>query len=145
MRTGILGAVVLAATLVAAVVVITSSAQTSRDGLPPYVVGWERWSRINREPIRSGGPHAGVKEVYASKPKAGRVYPNGTVIVKAIVKPGARFVGQLAAMRKMNGSWRFVEWERPSPKAPYRILAQGALCQSCHAQARANDYVFTRR
>ena len=27
----------------------------------------------------------------------------------------------------------------------YGVLAQGQLCVSCHMQARANDWVFTKR
>ena len=49
---------------------------------------------------------------------------------------------QVAVMRKLNGKWRFVEYELSG--ARYTVLAQGQLCQSCHARARANDYVFTR-
>lgn len=145
MRARVVAAVVLAAVSVSAIVVLTATAQTRRDGLPAYVNGWERWPKINRTPISTAGPHAGLKNVYASKAKTGKAYPNGTVIVKTIVKPGTRFVGQFAVMRKVDGRWRFAEWERPSAKARYRLLAQGQLCQSCHAQARANDYVFTQR
>ena len=82
--------------------------------------------------------------MYASKRKIGRRFPNGTVVVKTIVRPGTRFVGQFAVMRKVNGRWRYVEYERSSPTARFTVLAQGQLCQSCHQQARANDYVFTR-
>jgi hypothetical protein len=48
-------------------------------------------------------------------------------------------------MRKVKGRWRYVEYERSSARARYTVLAQGQLCSSCHAQARATDYVFTRR
>lgn len=148
-RARIVAAVVLVAVTVSAVVVVTATAQTRRDGLPAYVNGWERWPKINRKPFTSTGPlssaHAGVKNVYASKPKQGKSYPNGTVIVKTIVKPGTTFVGQLAVMRKVKGRWQYIEWERSSPKQRYRVLAQGSLCQGCHMQARANDYVFTKR
>jgi hypothetical protein len=85
-----------------------------------------------------------VKNVYASKRKVGRRFPNGTVVVKTIVKPGTRFVGQFAVMRKLRGRWRYVEYERSSRTARFTVLAQGQLCQSCHQQARADDYVFTR-
>jgi hypothetical protein len=129
--------------------VVVASAQTTKSGLPAYTNGYQKWPKLNRRPFTSTGPlssaHAGVKNVYASKRKRGRAFPNGTVIVKTIVKPGTRFVGQFAAMRKVKGRWQFVEWERSSPRARYRLLAQGQLCQSCHAQARSNDYVFTKR
>jgi hypothetical protein len=65
--------------------------------------------------------------------------------VKTIVRPGTRYVGQFAVMRKVAGRWRFVEYSRSSPTARYSLLAQGQLCLNCHVQARANDYVFTKR
>lgn len=147
MRTKLLALVAVIAT--GASLVVVASAQTTKSGLPAYTNGYQKWPKLNRRPFTSTGPlssaHAGVKNVYASKRKRGRAYPNGTVIVKTIVKPGTRFVGQFAVMRKVKGLWRYVEWERSSPRARYRLLAQGQLCQSCHAQARSNDYVFTKR
>ena len=133
---------------VCASIVVVASAQTTRSGLPAYTNGWQKWPKLNRKPFRSTGPlssaHTGLKNVYVSTRKRGRVYPNGTVVVKTIVKPGTSFVGQFAAMRKVKGRWQYVEWERSSRTARYRLLAQGQLCQSCHMQARANDYVFTK-
>lgn len=147
MRAKLLALVAVIAT--GASLVVVASAQTTKSGLPAYTNGYQKWPKLNRRPFTSTGPlssaHAGVKNVYASKRKRGRAYPNGTVIVKTIVKPGTRFVGQFAVMRKVQGRWRYVEWERSSPRARYRLLAQGQLCQSCHAQARSNDYVFTKR
>jgi hypothetical protein len=67
------------------------------------------------------------------------------VIVKTIVEPGTRFVGQFAVMRKVSGRWRFVEYHRSSPRARYTVLAQGQLCVDCHVMARRTDYVFTQR
>jgi hypothetical protein len=67
------------------------------------------------------------------------------VIVKTIVKPGTTYVGQFAVMRKLDGRWRYVEYERSSATAQYTVLDQGGLCQSCHVHARSNDYVFTKR
>ena len=49
---------------------------------------------------------------------------------------------QVAVMRKLNGRWRYVEYERSGTR--YGILAQGQLCQNCHMAARANYYVFTK-
>ena len=139
----LVGSLALAATL--AVVALASS---SANGLPAYTNGYAKWPRINEKPFTSTGPlssaHAGVKNVYASKRRAGRRYPNGTVIVKTIQQAGRKGKpGQVAVMRKLDGRWRYVEYELEG--ARYTILAQGALCQGCHQQARANDYVFTRK
>lgn len=141
--------VVVAIVALASSVVVVASAQTLKNGLPAYTKGYQKWPKLNRKPFRSTGPlssaHTGLKNVYASKRKKGKRFPNGTVIVKTIVKPGTKFVGQFAVMRKVRGRWRYIEWERSGPRARYRVLAKGQLCQSCHMAARANDYVFTRR
>jgi Cytochrome P460 len=141
-------AVAVAAALSAAIVVV-AAAETSANGLPSYTNGYQKWPKLNRKPFTSTGPlssaHSGVKNVYASKRKVGSKFPNGTVIVKTIVKPGTKYVGQFAVMRKQNGRWRFVEYERSGPRERYSVLAQGQLCTSCHVMAKSNDYVFTKR
>jgi hypothetical protein len=140
----VVGAVALASALT-----VVALAGTTANGLPSYTNGWAKWPRINKKPFTSTGPlssaHSGVKNVYASKRKVGAKYPNGTVIVKTIVKPGTSYVGQFAVMRKVAGRWQFIEYERSSRTARYTVLAQGQLCSSCHAMARANDFVFTKR
>ena len=146
MRARIVAVVAVVALGASAAVVAVAS--TSANGLPSYTNGYAKWPRINQKPIRNEDPrsgHAGTKNVYTSKRKAGKAYPNGTVVVKSIVEPGARYVGKVAVMRKLNGSWRYVEYERSSPRGRYTVLAQGQLCLSCHVQAKANDYVFTKR
>jgi len=145
MRAGIV-AIVTAVALASSAVVVAIAA-TGANGLPAYTNGYQKWPKLNRKPFTTCGPpcaHSGVKNVYASKRKVGRRFPNGTVVVKTIVKPGTRFVGQFAVMRKLRGRWRYVEYERSSRTARFTVLAQGQLCQSCHQQARADDYVFTR-
>jgi hypothetical protein len=140
-------AIVIAGALAASTVVVALAATTA-NGLPSYTNGYQKWPRLNRKPFTRCGPpcaHSGVKNVYASKRKVGRRFPNGTVVVKTIVRPGTRFVGQFAVMRKVRGRWRYVEYERSSPTARFTVLDQGQFCQSCHQQARANDYVFTKR
>ena len=132
----------------AASIAVVALASSSANGLPSYTNGYAKWQKINRKPFTSTGPlssaHSGVKNVYASKRKLGKRYPNGTVIVKTI-QPAGRTgkPSQVAVMRKTRGSWRYVEYQLSGSR--YTVLAQGQLCQSCHMQARANDYVFTKR
>lgn len=149
MRAKLLAIVGLVALASAAAVVATAQTTTTANGLPSYTDGWQKWPRINRKPFTSTGPlssaHVGVKNVYASKRKVGSKYPDGTVIVKTIVRPRAKYVGQFAVMRKVGGRWRFVEYERSSATARYTVLARGQLCTSCHFEARSTDYVFTKR
>ena len=141
-------AIVVVLALASAIAVV-AAAETNANGLPSYTNGWQKWPRINKKPFTSTGPlssaHTGVKNVYASKRKVGSKYPNGTVIVKTIVKPGTKYVGQFATMRKVNGRWQFIEYDRSSATARYSLLAQGQLCTSCHVMVKSNDYVFTKR
>lgn len=135
--------------------VLTLAGAKPLPGLPSYTAGYTQWTKLNAKPIpprRSGDAHLGTKNVYASKlpPRGSTRYPVGTVIVKEIRRPGARFVGVLAAMRKLagvkaNNGWRMIEWSRPSGRSRFTVLAQGQLCFSCHVQVRSRDYVFTRR
>jgi cytochrome P460 len=141
-RTAI-AAVVLAAGLAGAVGVV-AVAGTTANGLPAYTDGYAKWKKLNRKPITTPGAHNGVKNVFASKARAAnRKFPNGTVIVKAIAQPGVKGrPGQVAVMRKVNGRWQWVEYELTGSR--YGVLARGQLCVSCHMQARANDWVFTK-
>jgi hypothetical protein len=138
---------IVAVVALAFAAVVVASARTTANGLPSYTDGWQKWPKINRKAFTRCGPpcaHSGVKNVYASKRKVGSRYRNGTVIVKTIVRPGTRYIGQFAVMRKLKGRWEFVEYERSSAKARYTVLARGQLCSSCHVMAKT-DYVFTQR
>ncbi len=140
-------AIVAVVALAAAAVAVTA-AQTTANGLPSYTNGYQKWPKLNRKPYTRCGPpcaHAGVKNIYASKRKVGTKYPNGSVIVKSIAQRGDKpaLPSQVAVMRKVSGRWRFVEYSLSGSR--YSVLAQGQLCVSCHVQAKANDYVFTKR
>ena len=79
-----------------------------------------------------------MKNVYASKKKVGKRYPNGTVIVKSIRRAGdtASRPAQVAVMRKTNGTWRYVEYELSGTR--YRDLgfSAAAVPGLSHAGAR---------
>jgi Cytochrome P460 len=138
-----LALLVLALGLAGAVAVVAKAAP-SANGLPSYTDGYTKWKKLNRKPILTPGAHNGVKNVFASKPRGARGrFPNGTVIVKSIAQPGAKGLpGQVAVMHKVNGRWRWVEYQLS--EARYGVLAKGQLCVSCHMQARTNDWVFTK-
>jgi Cytochrome P460 len=123
---------------------VVALAQPSATGLPKYTNGYAKWQKLNRKPVTTPGAHNGVKNVYASKKKKGKKFPNGTVIVKSIAQPGKKGLpAQVAVMRKVKGKWQWVEYERSGRR--YTVLAKGALCVSCHMQAKATDWVFTTR
>jgi hypothetical protein len=95
-----------------------AGAQARKDGLPAYVNGYTAWAKVNKAPIRGGSSaHQGVKNVYASKQQVGRHYPLGTIVVTRS-SPTARFA---------------------------KVGFPESGCAACHMQAKANDYVFTRR
>ena len=141
-------AAVVAAALVAASV---AGAQARKDGLPAYVNGYASWAKVNAKPIRDGSSaHQGVKNVYASRRKTRNRYPTGTIIVKTATPPGKRWLSLVATMRRVkadaNGGWRWEEFTRGSPTARFaKIAFPESGCAACHMQAKANDYVFTRR
>jgi hypothetical protein len=138
-------ATVAVAVVAAAGMTVAATATTTKDGLPGYTDGYAKWRKVNRKPVTTPGAHNGVKNVYASRPRgANRRFPNGTVIVKSIAEPGARGLArQVAVMRKVQGRWQWVEYTLEGRR--YDVLARGSLCTSCHMQARANDWVFTKR
>lgn len=138
---------IVAAVATASALGVVAFASDSANGLPSYTNGYVKWPRINAKPFTRCGPpcaHSGVKNVYASKRKAGARYPNGTVIVKTVAQPGDKpaLPRQVATMRKLDGRWRFVEYGLSGSR--YSVIGQGQFCQSCHARARANDFVFTK-
>ena len=77
-------------------------------------------------------------------------FPNGTIVVKEAMRPGADFIGLIATMRKRQGAdpahndWVFVEYTRDAPDARFQEIASGSVCWSCHMGALDLDYVFTR-
>ena len=124
---------------------VVAVATPTRDGLPSYTDGYASWPKLNRRPVTTPGAHSGIKNVFASKARgANRRFPDGTVIVKSIAASGAKGLArQVAVMRKVRGRWQWVEYWLDGGR--YGVLAKGALCTSCHMQARANDWVFTKR
>lgn len=127
------------------------TAPVSMPGLPDELAGYQEWTKLNAAPIppRASDPHDGTKNVYASVPAEGGVYPPGAIVVKEATRPGAAFIGLVAMMRKEPGAnpehndWVMVEWVRDVRDADFEEIASGAVCTSCHVQARGSDYVFT--
>lgn len=128
-----------------------SEAPEALPGLPAELAGYESWPKLNAAPIppRDSDPHSGTKDVYASVASDNGVYPPGAIVVKEGTRPGASFVGLVAMMRKEAGAnpehndWVMVEWVRDSPQDDFEEIGSGAVCTSCHVQARDRDYVFT--
>jgi hypothetical protein len=134
-----------------AALALEPGAAPRQDGLPRYVTGYAAWPKLNATPIRGGSAaHRGVKQVYASKRRRGARFPVGTIVVKTATPPGRRWLSLVATMRRVrgtaNGGWRWEEFTRTSPSARFtRVSFPESGCAACHAQAKARDYVFTRR
>ncbi len=126
----------------AGVVTVLAFAGTAANGLPSYTDGYTKWKKLNKKPFTTPGAHDGIKNVFASKARQGKKFPNGTVVVKSIVEPGAKGPAkQVAVARKTSGRWQWVEYERSGSR--YSVLAKGALCSNCHMDAKATDWIFT--
>jgi cytochrome P460 len=139
--------------LVVAVLVAVgvSGGQPTKNGLPAYIEGYAQWPKLNAKPIQGGSAaHQGTKNVYASKRKTGARYPAGTTVVKTANPPGKKWLSLVATMRKIkgtaNGGWRWEEFTRSAPSARFtKVGFAESGCAACHAQAKKNDYVVTRR
>jgi Cytochrome P460 len=131
-------------------------------GLPAFTAGFQRWDRLNAEPIPPNSAqtqrvgfdaHSSTKDVYVSVPRErltrGGDFPVGTILVKA-----GRVGGEItlaAIMRKIqgvdpaHGDWEWVEYKRGAD-APFTTSASltGATCWSCHQSAQDTDWVFTQ-
>lgn len=137
-------AVLVLALGLAAAVAVVAAAQTS-NGLPAYTKGYAAWPKLNRKPVTGGSAaHGGVKNTYASKPRAGRAFPEGTVIVKTIARSAAGKPYQVAVMRKVKGMWRWVEYQLAGARYE-RLGVPASVCTGCHVGAKARDWVFTGR
>jgi hypothetical protein len=147
----LLALVILAALVAAGAALALSPDAARKDGLPRYVNGYAKWPKLNRAPIRGGSAaHQGTKNVYASKRRRGARFPVGTIVVKTATPPGKKWLSLVATMRRIkgtaNGGWRWEEFTRTSPSRRFtRVGFPESGCAACHAQAKARDYVFTRR
>ena len=129
-------------------------------GLPDDVAGYEKWLKINAEPIPpvpGGDPHDGTKNVYVNQSRDTIApdgeqqfpYPDGSIVVKEAYRPDKDYVGLIAIMRKIAGSnpdhndWEFIEYTRGKQDDDFKVIASGGLCSNCHVQAEDTDYVFT--
>ena len=143
---------VLAASLAIALgCAVSAAAQQARNGLPRYIEGYAAWPKVNGKPIVGGSAaHQGTKNVYASKRRLGKRYPVGTIVVKTATPAGKKWLSLVATMRRIkgtsNGGWRWEEFTRSTPSQRFsKVGFPESGCAACHVQAKANDYVFTRR
>ena len=138
----------------------TSNPAVALPGLPDYTAGYDKWLKLNAEPIPpvpGGDPHNGTKNVFVNQerdtiaPDGEQTfpYPDGSIVVKEATRPNKDFIGLIAIMRKNAGSnpehndWEFIEYTRNSPDDDFSVLAEGRICWVCHVRVEDIDYVFT--
>lgn len=129
-------------------------------GLPEDVAGYEKWLKLNAEPIppvAGGDPHNGTKNVYVNQERETIApdgeqqfpYPDGSIVIKEAFRPNKDYVGLIAIMRKKAGTdpdhndWEFIEYTRNAPDADFKVIASGRICWGCHIRVEDIDYVFT--
>jgi cytochrome P460 len=122
--------------------------------LPYDVAGYEsRCTRLNVEPIppRRDERHHGFKNVYACNVDREQLrgqprhFPDGTLIVKEARRPNESFVWLIALARKHGGVWEWGEYTRNFSDDELRQgFASADVCTGCHAEARGDDWIFTR-
>lgn len=136
-------------------------------GLPAYTAGFQRWLRLNAEPIPPDSAdsqiagfdaHRSTKQVYVNRTRAQITgpggaqrlpYPDGTILLKTGTTGDT--ITLIAVMRKIAGSdpehgdWQFIEWKRDSAGESFATDAslQDATCWGCHGLVEEDDWVFT--
>ena len=71
---------------------------------------------------------------------ANQLFPNGSIIVKEVIKNGA--IDLYAIMHKQNGVWRWGEL-RPDGTSIYSLSENLQVCTNCHSQVGNRDMVLT--
>lgn len=129
-------------------------------GLPEDVAGYEKWLKLNAEPIppvEGFDPHNGTKNVYVNQERDTIApdgeqqfpYPDGSIVVKEAYRTNQDYIWLIAIMRKVAGSdpahndWKFIEYTRNGPDAEFKFAFDDATCWGCHARVEDMDYVFT--
>ncbi|MEQ9335967.1 MAG: cytochrome P460 family protein [Miltoncostaeaceae bacterium] len=136
-------------------------------GLPAYTAGFQRWLRLNAEPIPPNSAdsqqvgfdaHLSTKQVYVNRTRQQitgtggaqrRPDPDGTILLTT--GSTGDTITLIAVMRKIAGSdpahgdWQFIEWKRDSADQSFATDAslQDATCWSCHGLVEEDDWVFT--
>ena len=124
------------------------SPHDSANGLPATRAGTRSWPRINAGRSRGAGRRAPIaaQERVCEQAEDRPEVPERDRRREAASRnreTGPRCRARWRSCARSPGAWRYVEYGAHGSR--YSVIGQGTFCQSCHAQARANDYVFTRR
>jgi hypothetical protein len=116
-------------------------------GVPKNVQGFAAWKKVATSGLPMDGPHAGKTKLVYANPVAAKAWagkaalPLGSLVVKTA--GSAKAPDFVAIMRKTTQGWEYEEYTVKAGK--YSLFLKGAACQSCHEQAKAKDFLFTRK
>lgn len=148
----------------AVVLLVAGTGAAAPSDLPGPLAGYRAWTRMNAIPLTDpSNPRAGPKNTFITlSPQAlralaaegGRLrggFPEGTVIARETLDPGADLVRVLFVMIKdrtasQTRGWRFQAFTRTAADQPLResaIQDPVARCLNCHLQMGATDFVFS--
>jgi Cytochrome P460 len=117
------------------------------NSIPKDVQGFAIWKKVVTSGMPLDGPHAGKNKVVYANPIAAKAWagktplPVGSLVVKTAGPSSLPdFVG---IMRKTAKGWEYEEYTPSAGK--YSLIGKGASCSGCHENAKATDYLFTRK
>ena len=149
----------------AAVVVLAAAlAAYAQSGIPAEIAQYRNWTRMNGIPLNDpSNPAAGPKNTFINLSPAelkalvvpgGGVrgnFPDGATLVRETLDAKDGWIRALFVMRydrkaTATKGWVYSGYTRTAPDKPFeplQIADPVARCVNCHAQVKAQDYVFT--
>lgn len=155
---------VLCVVITGGVALAAALAAYAQSGVPADIAQYRNWTRMNAVPLTDpSNPSAApkntfitmgaddLKKLIASGGGARTHFPDGATIVRESLDPKDGWVRVLFVMRYDSAAaatkgWVYSGYTRTGPDKPFepvQIADPVARCVNCHAQVRAQDYVFT--
>ncbi len=155
---------VLLALLAGVVALAGALAAYAQSGIPPEIAQYRNWTKMNAIPLDDpSNPSATPKNTFINlssgdlkklmAPGGGTRthFPDGATIVRESLDPQDGWVRVLFVMRYDSKAAATKGWvysgytraARDKPFEPLQIADPVARCVNCHAQVKAQDYVFT--
>jgi len=155
---------VFLAVLTGGVAVAAALVAYAQSGVPAEIAPYRNWTKMNAIPLDDpSNPSATPKNTFISMSPADLKklmapggatrthFPDGVTIVRESLDPKDGWVRVLFVMRYATTAaatkgWVYSGYSRTAQDKPFepgRIADPVARCVNCHAQVKAQDYVFT--
>jgi plastocyanin len=155
---------VLRVVLTGGIALAAAFAAYAQSGVPAEIAQYRNWTRMNAVPLTDpSNPSAAPKNTFINMSTADLKklvapgggtrahFPDGVTIVRESLDPKESWVRVLFVMRYDSAAaatkgWVYGGYTRSGPDKPFeplQIADPVARCVNCHAQVRAQDYVFT--